>query len=95
MKYYDKYPIVKETDKTIIVKKVHGDYRYYKNELLVANPTLKNDNLSGIRFTTICYEADVTNAIDLLEKAMAETVEKLIGINNRALTAFNSGSKSK
>jgi len=84
------YEIVKETPKTIIVKKGGIEFRHLKEELLKAISDHKNDKLSTMQFKIICYTADIKEAKNILKIALISKVDLLVKENGNAIEALKS-----
>ena len=72
-----KFKITKETAKTLIIKRVHGEYRVLKTELDDISNMCKNDKAQELSFSKYCYEQDFQKESDKLVKILKNEAARL------------------
>jgi hypothetical protein len=90
VKYYE-WPIKRDTGKTIIVRKHHGDHKFLKNEILKAKPVRRNEKLNELGFSTVCHKKDLDDAIKLLEKTITTKLKELAVLQINTIAAWEGG----
>jgi hypothetical protein len=92
VKYYE-WPINRDTGKTIIVTKHHGDHKFLKNEILKVKPVRRNDKFAEIGFSTVCYSKDLVEAEGMLREVANKKLKELIDLQMKVLQAWKDGCK--
>jgi hypothetical protein len=94
MHHYE-WPITKDTPKTLVVKKHHGDHKFLKNEILKAKPVRRNDKFTELGFQTVCYAEDVEEAKKLLKNAITSQLKELAVLQINTIAAWEQGVKEE
>jgi phenylalanyl-tRNA synthetase alpha subunit len=87
--YYKKFPIIKETEKTITVKKLYfSNERILKQDLLVIKNLFRNDRIDLQVYTTWCTLEDLQKGKDLLINHLNEQMSKFIDIYRKTMENY-------